>query len=148
MSPVIRRSSLLVNTDLITALRRLVSDMTTDTAVRVDVSAEGAVYPLSPDVAEGLLRIGQEALTNALKHAGATQIRVALTYRPREAELRVEDNGRGFDPLMVPMSDCLGLRGMQQRMQRLGGTFLMESSHNAGTQVKATVPITTSVSEK
>ncbi|MCW3095209.1 MAG: sensor signal transduction histidine kinase [Chthonomonadaceae bacterium] len=132
-------SPLLQNADLATALRRLVDEANTSSAVRVELRIWGFPYLLPPELEDGLMRVGHEALLNTLQHAAATYIRFTLAFRPKEVELQVEDNGQGFDPASLPRSKSLGLRGMEQRIQHIGGSFSIESSRNAGTTMKATV---------
>ena len=88
-----------------------------------------------------LLRIGQEAITNAARHAGATHIRVELRQEPDVIRLRVTDDGRGFDVAAVTSvgSGHYGLLGMQGRAARLGGRLILTSSTD-GTVVEANVP--------
>jgi ligand-binding sensor domain-containing protein/two-component sensor histidine kinase len=88
-----------------------------------------------------LLRIAQEAITNAARHAGATRIDVALHQESGAVRLRVTDDGRGFDVHAMLSSDTghYGLTGMQERAARIGGRLLVRSS-TSGTLVEAIVP--------
>jgi signal transduction histidine kinase len=106
---------------------------------RFDVSADRIT---STEATAGeLLRIGQEAITNAARHAGATHIRVDLRQEPDVIRLRVTDDGRGFDVAAVTSagSGHYGLLGMQERAARLGGRLTITSSAS-GTVVEANVP--------
>ena len=106
---------------------------------RFDVSADQIT---STEATEGeLLRIGQEAITNAARHAGATHIRVDLRQEPDVIRVRVTDDGRGFDvaAVMSAGSGHYGLLGMQERAARLGGRLTITSS-TSGTVVEANVP--------
>jgi signal transduction histidine kinase/ligand-binding sensor domain-containing protein len=106
---------------------------------RFDVSADQIT---STEATEGeLLRIGQEAITNAARHAGATHIRVDLRQEPEVIRVRVTDDGRGFDvaAVMSAGSGRYGLLGMQERAARLGGRLTITSSAS-GTVVEAKVP--------
>ena len=134
------RSPLLQNADLAMALRRLVTEMTTSAVAQVELRVRGLSRPLLVGIEDGIMRVAQEALINALQHAKATYIRVTLAFRPDEIELQVEDNGQGFDPSAVSANKSMGLRGMEQRMQRIGGSLLVESSRSTGTKITAIVP--------
>ncbi len=106
---------------------------------RFDVSADRIT---STAAIEGeLLRIGQEAITNAARHAGATHIRVDLRQEPDVIRVRVTDDGRGFDvaTVMSAGNGHYGLLGMQERAARLGGHLTITSS-TSGTVVEANVP--------
>jgi signal transduction histidine kinase len=90
-----------------------------------------------------LLRIAQEAVTNALKHAGATRIAIKLHLEARNLRLRIGDNGRGFNAQDVFSSRAghFGLIGMRERAQRLGGELRLASNPGEGTEVEVTVPL-------
>jgi two-component system NarL family sensor kinase len=89
----------------------------------------------------GLYRIAQEALANALRHAGARTVRLRLETTPERVTLTVEDDGRGFDPAHVA-GPRFGLLGMRERAKLLGGTLdVGAAAGNEGTRVVATVPL-------
>jgi signal transduction histidine kinase len=85
-----------------------------------------------------LLRVCQEALANARKHAAAQTVAVRLGYDPDAVRLEVSDDGTGFDPDQV--SGGYGLRGMYARVSEAGGTLAVASVPGAGTRVSAEVP--------
>jgi signal transduction histidine kinase len=93
---------------------------------------------------ETLYRIVQEALNNVVKHAHASQVVVQLAQTGRGLELTINDNGRGFEPAAMPAngsaSGGLGVRGMRERMERLGGTVYIQSNPGAGTAIIAFLP--------
>jgi len=93
---------------------------------------------LGTPVEAALYRVGQEALHNALRHAGAGSVRVALSRAGRRAVLEVADDGHGFAPEMP--SGGLGLASMRERAAAAGGALTVRSGP-AGTQVRMTVPI-------
>jgi signal transduction histidine kinase len=95
---------------------------------------------LPPHVEEGLYRIAVEALNNALRHAQAHCISVSLSFAPEVTSLEVTDDGVGFDLSSVPMPGGLGLPGMAERAEQLGGTLGVDSRPGAGTRVTAVVP--------
>jgi len=113
---------------------------TVDARTRFDVSA-APIEPLPAAIEEELLRIGQEAITNAARHAGAAAINVTLQQDADSVRLHVSDDGRGFDVdgLWSAASGHYGLTGMQERAARAGGKLTVTSSSN-GTQVEAIVP--------
>jgi signal transduction histidine kinase len=78
-------------------------------------------------------------MTNALKHAQATLVRIELTFEPEEVRLSVQDNGRGFDPAAVT-GDGFGLTGMRERAERLGGRVTISSRPGQGTEVVLVAP--------
>jgi len=93
---------------------------------------------LSPVVEQGIYRIAQEALTNAARHAGATQIKVTLACNGAVA-LTIADNGRGFDASLVA-GDHMGVQLMHERAAMMGGDLAIASAPGAGTTVKLVIP--------
>ena len=124
---------------LSTTLQRLAAQQTAETSIQVQVVIVGTPYTLPPDIGMNLLRIGQEALNNAIRHASAQTI-LTLIYAPQQIQLQIQDDGQGFDPQQLS-SGGFGLIGMQQRSDRLGGTFTINSQLGHGTEVKVIVPI-------
>jgi PAS domain S-box-containing protein len=109
----------------------------TGMSVSVEVEHEERL-PL--DVEESLYRIAQEALHNVVKHANAANARIVLKRVGRELRLQVEDDGIGFDPSLAPRGH-LGLVGMQQRAERIGGELDVSPRPGGGTRVRVTVPL-------
>jgi signal transduction histidine kinase len=90
-------------------------------------------------VAVQLYRIGQEAVANALKHARASRIHIALEAQPGKLELRVEDNGRGFSPNASRRQTGLGLRAMKYRANLIGSVLQIVTSPGGGTRISCTL---------
>ena len=94
---------------------------------------------LAPESEQELYRLVQEALNNGLKHAHAGRVSVWLGVANAMAALEVADNGIGFEP-SIESTEGFGLRGMRERVERLGGTFRIDSSPGAGTRLHVDVP--------
>jgi PAS domain S-box-containing protein len=90
-------------------------------------------------IEEVLYRIAQEALHNVVKHAGARQVRVEIGQTGQGVRLRIQDDGKGFDPAAVPDSH-LGLAGMRARADRIGARFGCHSEPGKGTTIEVVVP--------
>jgi signal transduction histidine kinase len=99
----------------------------------------GEDIPLSPKQESALYRMAEEALNNALKHAGATEVQVALTCRNQNLLLAVTDNGCGFDSAQI--APGFGLQGLRERAAELGGTLIVKTHPGGGTRVVARVPL-------
>jgi signal transduction histidine kinase len=100
---------------------------------------------LSPEEEVAVFRIAQEALTNAGKHANATRINISLLVDPDGVQLSVKDNGRGFNPKKVQgptRQGGLGLYGMHERAELLGGTLTISSRAGRGTEIRLQMPVT------
>ncbi len=102
-----------------------------------ELRAEGAER-LSLAVQQELYHIAREALNNVIKHAQAHRVRVQLVVSERSACLEIDDDGVGFDP--ISRRGGLGLAGMKERVQRIGGTLEIASSVGKGTVVRVQIP--------
>ena len=120
------------------ALAALGRGLTAETGVRVRVRASGTHALASRTEAE-LLRIAQEALTNVHRHAHARAVEITLTTTARRIRLSIQDDGRGFSSTAVP-SGRLGIVGMRERAQALGGSLRLVSRPGRGTTITASVP--------
>jgi signal transduction histidine kinase len=99
---------------------------------------------LGADDAGQVFRIAQEALQNALRHAGAARIVLRLEPSPDRVRLTIQDDGRGFaigDAAAGDAASRFGLVGMRERARLLGGSFQIESSPGTGVRITAEVPL-------
>lgn len=95
---------------------------------------------LEADLETALYRITQESLTNVIRHAGAAQVDLLLHFDPHNVRLTIEDDGVGFDPQLAMQSSQMGLLGMRERCEMLGGRLEVESAPGAGTTLVAELP--------
>jgi len=109
--------------------------------MRASFEAHGDFSDLPQDVQLVVYRVAQEALSNALRHASAENVRVALVREDGEVELRVGDDGRGFS--FEQAARGLGIAGMRERALLVGGDLRVESRPELGTRVSLRVPIET-----
>jgi signal transduction histidine kinase len=100
-----------------------------------------AIPRLGEDTEIGVYRIAQEALANAVRHAGARTIRIALAVRGRDLEIAIADDGCGFSLASRRGSNALGLVGMEERALALGGRLELRSAPGRGTTVRLTCPV-------
>jgi len=135
------RPRALEQASLAKALSEMASRLGAESAIRVEVTGEPR--RLTSTVEAHLLRIAQEAVTNALRHAGAREIRVRLDFGGESVALRVEDDGRGFpvSPAEGPTTGHLGLVGIRERAARMGGRLMVHSEQGVGTEVVVEVPL-------
>jgi signal transduction histidine kinase len=137
------RSRELERFDLGEALRHSAAHMVEAAGGLLDFRIHGTRTRLPEIAEENALRVGQEALTNIVKHARATTVTIELVYAPEKLVLRVADDGTGFD-LSVARSAAqghFGLIGMQERAKRLGGTLEVASVADQGTTVTLELPL-------
>lgn len=127
-------------TDLSSALSSTVAQMTVGIPVEVSLQIHGVSRFLPPFVGMNLLRIGQEALNNALHHAQAEQLAIDLKFDTCQVQLSIRDDGLGFDLQNQGVGGGFGLIGMRQRTERIGGKLVLRSQPGQGTEVVVTVP--------
>ena len=128
---------------LVPSLRRYAERFEQYSAIRCEVSAEGEPFRLPPDVEIGMYRIMQEALQNVSTHARASKAEVALGFSPSSVTLAISDDGQGFDLDAARRNGQgrLGLLGMHERAERLGGWLAIRTATRQGTRVELSVPI-------
>jgi signal transduction histidine kinase/ligand-binding sensor domain-containing protein len=129
--------------DLAEALRAMIGELTADTPLRARLEVRGTPRPLGRQVERNIFRIGQEALTNALKHSQGGDVEMVLSFEDDRVELRVRDNGRGFDTQEAARRERagFGLHSMRERAQQMGGRVTVTSRPGAGTEVVLEAPV-------
>ena len=139
------RPSVLDDLGLASAVRWWVSRHLTPAGIAARVEVEGLDDRLPPEVEIPVFRAVQEALTNALRHSGAKTVLVQIACEGGRLTVDVEDDGRGFNPADVATpsesGQGLGLLGMRERIEILGGTLAVDSSPGEGTHVSFAVPL-------
>ncbi|MCX5721702.1 MAG: histidine kinase [Nitrospirae bacterium] len=137
------RPAMLDDLGLVPALECLATTFQRRTGARCTVEATpGFSSPaLPPEVSTALFRIAQELLTNILRHAGASQVRMRLHRSHHLATLEVADNGRGITNERMAAPRSFGLRGMQERTSLLGGHFRIVGTPGVGTTAIASMPV-------
>jgi signal transduction histidine kinase len=137
------RCHLLENSDLAAAMTQVVQPLALGDGVQIAVSVEGQPTRLAPRIEMNLLRIGQEAVTNAVKHSGARHITVGLEFHADKVRVCVSDDGRGFqsDERVLCAGGHFGLLDMRERARFLGSHLQVDSEPNCGTRIWVEVPI-------
>ncbi len=113
----------------------------TDARCAIDVAPELSSKALPSETSAALFRIAQELLTNVMRHAAASQVRMRLYQEDGRVTLEVTDNGKGITRERMTMPHSLGLRGMQERVSLLGGHFHIAGTSGVGTTARASVPV-------
>ncbi len=135
------RSQALERSDLAGALETLARQMTLNTSAEACVRVSGPVQRLDAAREHHLLRIGLEALTNALKHGRATRIDIELSFTPDATRLIVTDDGQGLESAERASGGAhFGLQGVRERVDKLGGVLDIDSSPGAGTRLSVMIP--------
>jgi PAS domain S-box-containing protein len=117
------------------ALHSMLKNTTVGTSLRTSFCSEGEPMVLPANVEETLLRIGQEALSNALKHAHPTEFHIRLCFKSDAVRLELFDNGKGF--VVGQTNGGVGLLGMKERAEQIGATLTISSEPGKGTKIIA-----------
>jgi signal transduction histidine kinase len=125
--------------DLPSRLSRAFTRTAGGSSAKVYLQVKGTCRPLDPRVEGELLRIGQEAVANAVRHAQASRIDVELRYETARVSLQVEDDGRGFVPSSHDLEGHYGLRGMRERANEIHAELALDSAPGAGTRIRIEV---------
>ncbi|MGC3956550.1 MAG: sensor histidine kinase, partial [Verrucomicrobiota bacterium] len=130
------RSQVLETGDLPTALNGILKQMADGSELKTALEITGRPRRFAPVLENNLLRVGQEAITNAVRHARAKNIKVTLEFGERQFRLTVRDDGKGFDPAEPPQSPGgFGLLGMRERAKELKGDWQVRSKPDQGTEI-------------
>lgn len=125
---------------LIAALQARLAAVEGRAGLETEIRVEGEEsLPIS--ISQELYRIAQESLNNIVKHARAHQITLHLKFDDRSISMEIHDDGIGFDPKAARQSGGMGLRGIQERVHRVGGKLRIKSSPQGGTILRVTVPM-------
>jgi signal transduction histidine kinase len=123
---------------LVAALQARMAAVENRARLRTEIHVQGERrLPIS--VEEELFRISLEALNNVVKHANARMVRINLTFGDRHARLEIVDDGGGFDASAAKSSGGMGLAGMEERAQRIGGSLIVDTAPGRGTEVRVEV---------
>ncbi len=125
------------------AALRAVSDYELISGESIPFEHEGEAVSGSPPTSITVYRVVQESLANSFKHAGSASRRVSIEGTDERVKVVVSDTGSGFDLTQASNGTTLGLVGMRERVELLGGTFIITTEPGQGTVVEATVPLTT-----
>jgi two-component system NarL family sensor kinase len=134
------RAAPLEGRTLTEALTALVAEWSAKWSVPARLEVAGPQRALPHAVETSLYRIAQEALSNVARHAAARHVVVRLTMHGAQAQLDVEDDGRGFDAAHIPPGRY-GLIGLNERARLLGGSLVLESTPDEGTRIEVTIPL-------
>jgi len=137
------RSPSLERRELTTALREVAARTLQDTTVQFEATTVGTPRQYSANIENALLRIGQEAVTNAMRHSNASHIRVEFQFDDEGVVLRIHDDGCGFDvpDTIAATNGHFGLISMQERAEDIEARLSIVSLKGRGTDVEVVVPL-------
>ncbi len=137
------RPAVLDDLGLIPALLAYSKSLAARKKIKIRLTAFAGVEALGSTRRTVLFRVAQEALTNVIRHAQATQVEIVITKIPGAIRMEVGDNGKSFQVEQVFQNrkhKRLGLVGMRERIEMVGGSLTIESAPGAGTKVRADIP--------
>jgi two-component system sensor histidine kinase DegS len=137
------RPAVLDDLGLIPALHAFMKSFTERTGIRTRLTVFAGVEQLDGARRTVLFRVAQEALTNVARHSGAARVQLNIEKLPDRVRMRINDDGKSFDvkqALRANGGKHLGLLGMRERLEMVGGTFGLESAPGRGTTVEAQIP--------
>ncbi len=138
------RPSMLDDLGLMPALKTYLNEFSTRTGLKIQLASDASVEQLESSVRTMFYRVAQEALTNVHRHARATQVTVIIRQVADLVSLEIDDNGVGFaleGTDGTTKLNRLGVLGMKERVEMLGGTFSIASTLNGGTSIRVGVPL-------
>jgi len=138
------RPTVLDDLGLIPALHSYMKNFTTETGIHVIFSAFAGVEQVNGDKRTVLYRVAQEALTNVTRHAQASHVDVKIQKLDDAICMKIKDNGKGFQGkhvLHAKKNRRLGLLGMRERLDMVGGNFTITSRPGKGTSIIAQIPL-------
>lgn len=137
------RPTVLDDLGLIPALHSFMNSFTKRTGLHIRLTAMAAVEQLNPAKRTVLFRVAQEALTNVARHARASRVEVKMEKLRGRVSMKIKDDGKSFNverTLHANDGKCLGLLGMRERLEMVGGSFTVESAPGKGTTILALLP--------
>lgn len=126
---------------IVECLEDIVARLHIPSDLDVKITAPEGELPFLPSTYEALCQMANEALSNIIRHADATEVRLAACQRNSTFELEIADNGRGFNLQKAASQPGLGLRNIQQRARLHGGTVKIESEPGHGTRIVLALPV-------
>lgn len=135
------RPIMLDDLGLVSAMESLLHDLSQRTGIVVGLDADDGGLDFGEPLASSLYRMAQEALTNVVRHAEATEVRVGVSVKDKQLVLTVRDNGKGYDAEAAAGRKSYGILGIRERARTLGGNARIERLATGGTLVGIVIPV-------
>jgi signal transduction histidine kinase len=127
--------------ELTATVSKLAEQLSQESHIPIQFGATGKQRAVEHAIEHDLVMVAREALSNAVRHAAPTSVQLRLSFGARELKMQVDDDGRGFDPA-TPANGHYGIIGMRERIEHLGGKFVLRSGPGEGTHLEVDVPLT------
>ncbi|WP_293890894.1 sensor histidine kinase [Flavobacterium sp.] len=136
-----KNAGVIANQGLLPAVNNIAKKMSIPGKLIVDVIPFGLDERLENTLEVTIFRMIQEILTNAIKHANATEISIHLTQHDDSLNIIVEDNGTGFNPKNIDKKEGMGLTNIEKKTEQMGGIFTIDSTEKRGTSILIDIPL-------
>lgn len=136
-----KNSGVMANQGLLPAVKKLAKKASNRGKLHIEVQDYGLGERLDNALEISIFRMIQELITNAIKHAEASEIHISLTNHDSLLNIIIEDNGKGFNASVLPKKEGMGLRSIEKRVEHLQGTFEIDSTIEKGTNIIINIPI-------
>lgn len=136
-----KNAGVIANQGLLPAVRNIARKMNIPGKLTVEVIPFGLEERLENTLEVTIFRMIQELLTNAIKHANATEISIHLTQHDDSLNIIIEDNGDGFNSKKVDKKDGMGLANIEKKVEQMGGVFTIDSKKKRGTSILIDIPL-------
>lgn len=137
-----KNSGVIAKQGLLKAVKNMADKITVSNKIQIEVLDHGLDQRLENSLELTLFRVIQELITNVIKHAEATEVTIHLTNHEDSINIMVEDNGKGFDPHQITITNAgMGISSIDKRVEHLDGKLTIESEINKGTTVIIDIPL-------
>jgi len=127
--------------ELTATVSKLAAQLSQESHIPIAFGTAGKQRAVDHAIEHDLVMVAREALSNAIRHAAPTGVQLLLSFGARELKMQVDDDGCGFDP-SSPATRHYGIIGMRERIEHLGGRFVLRSRPGGGTHLAVAVPLT------
>ncbi len=135
------RPMMLDDLGLVPTIRKYVDAVKEQTNLEISLTVTGNERRLEPYLEVMIFRAVQELLGNAARHSQATIVKILIDMANDQVRVRIEDNGKGFDPEVTQSNTSLGLKLIRDRAEMLGGTFEVDTAAGKGARITFSVPV-------
>lgn len=136
-----KNAGVIANQGLLSAVKNIAKKVSIPGKLKVEVIPFGLEERLENSLEIAIFRMIQEILTNAIKHAKASEIIINLTQHDDSLNIIVEDNGKGFDPKTIDKKEGMGLTNIEKKIEQMGGVFSIDSFEKRGTSIIIDIPL-------
>ena len=136
-----KNAGVIANQGLLSAVKNIAKKVSIPGKLKVEVIPFGLEERIENSLEIAIFRMIQEILTNAIKHAEASEIIINLTQHDTSLNIIVEDNGKGFNPKTIDKKEGMGITNIEKKVEQMGGVFSIDSFEKRGTSIIIDIPL-------